>query len=432
MNYQQTLKALYHRNEFNIKLGLENIRRLLQLLGNPHDRFPAIHIAGTNGKGSVANYLASILKAAGYRTGLYTSPHLVDFRERIQVDGKKLTQSDVIEGLKKIEALIKKEKRRNASFSPTYFEIVTALALDHFSQKKVEVAILETGLGGRWDATNTCRTMLSIITEISYDHQQYLGSDLPSITLEKTGIIKRNIPVVSSKQNKISMALLKKEARQMKSPLFLAAKASQTNGNTSLDYESFHFKGEEWRFLDLKIKNLGKHQIQNASTALTALEILKNKGYSISEEAVRLGLWEGHWPGRFQVWQKKPLLILDGGHNVAGLKKLTATLDEKNCRNPIFVFGLMQDKEVSSMVKHVSRKSDTFFLVQAAQSKALNVDKLSEFFASLKKQIHKAKRISIALPQALKQAKKEKRAVCVCGSLYLVGETLSFLKQHEK
>jgi len=427
MNYSQALNVLYRRNEFSIKLGLHNIERLLKLLKNPHHNFTCIHIAGTNGKGSVARTLASILQEAGYRTGLYTSPHLIDFRERIQVNSQKISENTVLKGLKRIEKLI-----QNKRFSPTYFEVVTALAFDHFHTKKVDVAILETGLGGKWDSTNVCRPILTILTPIDKDHQKYLGNTLRKIAQDKAGIIKDGVPVVSSFQNRVVRQVIQKTAFKNKAPLFINTKngvhsSSSLNGGG----ERFHFKGEKWNLKDLQIPSLGKHQIENATLSLRALERLPSK-FSLSEKAIRKGLAKSFWPGRFHILKKKPLLILDGAHNVSALKVLLNTLKSKKVRNPIFVFGVMEDKEIKPMARLVAQASNTIYLVQAKVSKATTPNALKSIFKQVcfKGDLFSPETLPQSLTQALKQAKKEKRAVCVCGSLYIVGETLEILKKN--
>jgi len=434
MNYSQALKKLTSQSEFSIKLGLQNIERLLAKLAHPQKQFPLIHIAGTNGKGSVASTMVSVLQFSGYKTGLYTSPHLVDFRERIQINQQLISKSDVLRGLQLIYRLIEKEQEKAKDFIPTYFEIVTALALDYFSRKKVDVAVLETGLGGRLDSTNVCMPQVSVITPIAKDHSEILGKNLRSIALEKAGIIKSQVPVIVSKQTPTALKILRLAAKQKKCRLIQSPPLKGHKKSRNLEKEVFSFKGKRWHFENLETNFVGKHQVENAVTALTALEHLSLEGYSISEESVRKGLLKRKWRGRFQIVQKEPLLILDGGHNVSGIKSLLHTLKEKNCQNPIFVFGIMNDKEITPIIRQLCQKSDCLFLVQSQASKAMKVTDLAKLF---KKERFNGKlflsgSIFKALPQALKIAQKAKRTVCVCGSLYLVGEALQFIKNHER
>jgi len=433
MNYESSLQALSSRNEFSIKLGLENIQTLLQLLGNPHKLFPSIHIAGTNGKGSVACFAATILKQAGYRTGLYTSPHLIEFRERIQINGKMISKKRVLEGLKNIFKKIDALQSKNKTFSPTYFEIVTALAFDTFAKEKIDIALIETGLGGKWDSTNVCLPKVCVITQIAKDHQKYLGKDLKSISLEKGGIIKKNVPVVVSVNKKIPVQVLTQLAQSKKAKMIHSSSNFNHIKNDSLENERFHFKNNGWEFLNLKTKMLGSHQIENASAALAALGILNQEGFTIPESAVRKGLSLAQWPGRFHVWQKNPPLILDGAHNVEGLKRLFSNLKEKNCLSPIFIFGMMKDKETGAMIQLFKNNSDTLFLTQSQTIKSLSVSDLAIKFqkAQYKGRIFTYKNVSTALFKAQKRASQEKRALVVCGSLYVVGEALSALKHDQ-
>ncbi len=414
MKYEESLQALYQRNEFSVKLGLENIKTLLNLLGNPHKKIPTIHIAGTNGKGSVAHFLAEILRIEGFKVGLYTSPHLVDFRERIQINKKMISKHSVVRGLEKIEKIIRQEQKKDPTFSATYFEVATALAWDYFHQQKVDITVLETGLGGRLDSTNICTPLVSVITTIGIDHTDILGKSLAAIAKEKAGIIKERIPVVVGEIRETRWRLLQKEAQRKNAPFVLAS----------------HFK-----LPNITLAMQGRHQIQNAATALATLAELKKTSFGVSKNSIRKGLTQSQWPGRFQILKKKPLLIVDGAHNVEGILALIHTLNEKKIKNPIFVFGLNSDKEKEKIIQKIFRLSDSFYLVASSALKATPVPALKNIFqnAGYSGNLNLSYTMATALPAALKQAKREKRAVCVCGSLYLVGETFSYLKkEHAK
>jgi len=253
MKYEQILQALYQRNEFSIKLGLENTKTLLNHLGQPLKKYPTIHIAGTNGKGSVANFLASILRKEGFKVGLYTSPHLIDFRERIQINQKMISKKAVLDGLQKIDRLIQRQQKKDPTYSPTYFEVVTALALKHFEQQKVDMAILETGLGGRLDSTNVCHPLVSVITNIGFDHLSILGSNLASIAREKAGIIKVGVPVVTGETRRNRFYLLEKVAKKKKAPLILTPKISRHHQQTEKVQERFDYQSDTWKLLNLTI-----------------------------------------------------------------------------------------------------------------------------------------------------------------------------------
>ena len=429
MKYEEALQTLYQRNEFSVKLGLENIKTLLNLLGNPHRKIPTIHIAGTNGKGSVSYFLAEIFRIAGFKVGLYTSPHLVDFRERIQINKKMISKRSVARGLEKIEKMIRQEKKKDPTFSATYFEVATALAWDYFHEKKVDITVLETGLGGRLDSTNICVPLVSVITSIGIDHTDILGKSLAAIAKEKAGIIKEGIPVVVGETRKPRLSLLRQEAKRKKAPFVLIPsyrRLKKRDTQECFDYESSFFK-----LPNITLSMLGKHQIQNAVTAIATLEQLRETSFEVSDAAIRKGLAQSQWPGRFQILNKEPLLIVDGAHNVEGILSLRQTLNEKKILNPIFIFGLNTDKQKESIIRKLFRLSDSFYLVSSLALKATAVPTLKNLFqnAGYSGNLNLSYTIATALPAALAQGKREKRAVCVCGSLYLIGETFSHLKK---
>lgn len=425
MNYEQVLQALYHRNEFSIKLGLENIKTLLNYLDNPLKSFPVIHIAGTNGKGSVANFLSSILKEEGFKVGLYTSPHLIDFRERIQINHKKIPKKDVLQGLSQIDRVIEKEQQKDKHFAPTYFEVVTALALKYFQKQQIQIAVLETGLGGRLDSTNVCSPLVSVVTNIGKDHTSILGKTLASIAKEKAGIIKKGIPVVTAETRKSRLKILQQEAKKKKADLISVPKI------ISEQKETFSYEGDSWNLPNLQLSMLGEYQIKNAFTAITALEQLKETEFKVSLESIRKGLSQAQWPGRFEILKEKPLLIVDGAHNPEGIDAFIEALKAKEIKNPILIFGLMQDKEKQVLIQKLNQISETFYLVASNTPKAMPVQALEKLFlkSGYSGSLNLSYTLSTALSKALKQGRKEKRAICVCGSLYLVGETLSYLEK---
>lgn len=432
MNYPEALQRLFSRNEFSIKLGLRNIRRLLQLMGNPQNRFPAVHIAGTNGKGSVASFTASVLQASGTKTALYTSPHLIDFRERIRVNGRRISKKEVLDGLARIDRLIQKENRKRKNFIPTYFEVVTALAFDTFARRKVEVAVLETGLGGRLDATNACRPLATIITHIDQDHQAYLGNSLSSIALEKAGILKRKTPLITAERKKEIVRLFQRLALPKNVPLIQVPNHAGHFVSNSLEEETFDYAGEKWLLPDLKIQLLGTHQIENAMTALRALEELEKKGFSIPENAVRVGLKKTCWPGRFQWVPGQPGLILDGAHNSDAVQTLLNTLHAKKMKRPVFIFGMMKDKEIRKCLRLLSKVSRTFYLVEAKVPRAASVFLLEKELKRLrpKCKIYPVGDLGAALALARRSHRSDGSVLCLCGSLYLVGESLNILGLH--
>lgn len=429
MSYASVLQDLFRRNEFSIKLGLNNIRQLLNLLGNPQNKFKSIHIAGTNGKGSVSAILASVLYEAGTRTALYTSPHLIDFRERIQVNGRKISRRQVLNGLSRIDRLIQREQHRRKNFSPTYFEIVTALAFDTFARQKAEIAVVETGLGGRLDATNLCLPVATVITHVDWDHQVYLGNSLQAIAFEKAGIIKRKVPLITAESRGDILRHFKNEAARKEAPLYFTPNSSNRFVSDRLDGEKFDYKGADWDLRNLRLPLVGEHQIKNACTALRVLETVSKRGFPISEKAVRQGLAKTRWPGRFEVHPGDPALVLDGSHNREGIQTLVNTLRQKKIRRVAFIFGMMKDKEIRRAVSQLSKISNRFYLVEAKVPRATPVEDLAKEVRRFRPQ---AKIFLVPdTAQALRLARRHCRGtgttICICGSLYIVGEALQEL-----
>jgi len=423
MNYTQTLQALYQRNEFSIKLGLSNIRRLLTLLGHPEKYFPALHVAGTNGKGSVCAMIASVLQASGYRTGLYTSPHLIDFRERIQIQGCPISKKELVQGYQRIQALMEKEKQRKKNFSPTYFEIVTALAFDFFARHKVDIAVLETGLGGRLDATNLCHPLVTVITHVDWDHQAYLGNRLRDIAMEKAGILKQGIPCVTAERKSSILQLLKSQARQNKAKLIPLFESQNAFLNGS-------YQGIFWHLDSLQIPLSGIHQHTNAFTALRTLEELSQQGFPIPPQAIHTGLKKTHWLGRFHIVSQNPQIILDGAHNPEALQMLVTTLQQKKIQKVVFIFGMMQDKDIKKAIRILGQISRTFYLVEAPLPRATSVESLKILFKKImpKGNFYPIKKTSLALQLTQRQFHNTGYTICVCGSLYIVGEALKALR----
>ena len=314
--------------------GLAAITELLSRLGNPQKSYKTILIAGTNGKGSTAAMTASILCRAGYKVGLYTSPHLVDVRERIVVNGKKISRKE----FGRIVGYVKDKKKQYV----TYFEFLTAAALVYFQRQKIDIAVLEVGLGGRLDATNVCNPLVSVITNIAFDHMDYLGNTLESITREKAGIVKRKgICVTAVKQEKV-LEVLKNVCRQRQAKLCCLGSdikiKKQKNG--SLNYRGLHRN-----LKNLIIPLQGDHQLSNAALALATIEFIEKKGFSVDDTAIYAGLKNTHWEGRLEVLKNDPCFILDGAHNPAGISALCRSLkNDFSYRRLILIFGALADK----------------------------------------------------------------------------------------
>ena len=389
-SYTEAIRWLYSTQASGVKLGLENVRLLLQALGNPHQQLTCIHIAGTNGKGSVSAMLDSVARAAGLRTGLYTSPHLVRFNERIQVSGQPITDDEVLAGLNVIREAIAR-----SGCTPTFFELTTALGFLHFSTQRVDLAIMETGLGGRLDATNLITPLVSVLTSIDLDHQKILGDSRAKIAREKAGIIKPGVPVVSIAQTADVREVIDEVATSLNSPVTYIAEP----------------------IADLQIGLAGSHQRLNAAVVRDALAVAK---LGISPDALKTGLKSVFWPGRFQALSDR--VTIDGAHNVAASERLVQTWRE--CypgASPTIVFGGLRDKELDKMLSVLALIAARFFLVPVNNPRGENP-------ASIRLPGGISGVMFPSVQEAVEAAYKLAEPILVTGSLFLVGEVLSWMQ----
>jgi len=444
MTYQQVLDYLSSSERLGIKLGLSNIKKILRAIDISDTKFRIIHITGTNGKGSVAIFLSSILREAGYKVGLYTSPHLVDLRERIWVDGKYIPKIRFAELFSQLMLLLK-TSRPELSIEPTYFEIMTTLALQYFSKTNVEIAVLEVGMGGRLDATNVFNhSLVSVITNVDLEHTQYLGKRISDIAREKAGIIKRNGIVITGAKQRRALEVIEGVCRRRRAKLFLLAKdfiAQPVNQKRDVidfcDFQKFDYEGIFYRFKDLKIRLLGRHQIENAALALGAIEGLKLRGIEVREKHLRKGMEKATWPGRLEVLKRVNRrgedcrVVLDGAHNPAAMRSLkNALLD---CviphRKLILILGILKDKDVKKMVAEIVPSCQevvvTSPITERAYDKNLLVREVLNYLPSNRVRIENT--VGDALNRAMEIA-NSRDLVCVTGSLYMVGEARSALK----
>ncbi|WP_339138302.1 MAG: folylpolyglutamate synthase/dihydrofolate synthase family protein [Candidatus Electrothrix sp. GW3-4] len=366
MNYQEAWRFLDQLQFFKIKLGLDSMNQFLERLGNPHHDLPCIHVGGTNGKGSVGATLCSILTAAGYQTGFYTSPHLSSVRERFRIGDNYITKEDFARLITKIHDVL------NGS-QITYFECTTTLALLWFAEQKVDCAILEVGMGGRLDATNVVTPLLSLITNVSMDHEQYLGTTLAEVSAEKAGIIKEDVPVVSGVADDDSRQVIRQACDEREAPLFLFGR--EFNGSFSPDDQSsWQYQGLDGQVLmDLPMALRGNYQVANASLALAAVQLLRQQGWTIPDEQLRIGLQQTFWPGRLEFFRlnkdNKQVeeqdqgwnFLLDGAHNPAGVKSLKHALRDFSRNRLILVWGAMNDKDLSTTLREIAPRQILLF-----------------------------------------------------------------------
>jgi dihydrofolate synthase/folylpolyglutamate synthase len=400
-------------DKFGIHLGLERIYQLLDALGNPHQQVPVIHVAGTNGKGSVCAFLLSILQAAGYRVGRYTSPHLIDWRERITINSEWISNQDLLEALQQVESAI------NPEFPPTQFEVITAAMWWYFAKQKVDIAILETGLGGRLDATNVCdRPLVSVITSIGLDHCQQLGNTLGAIASEKAGIIKPQCPVIIAENHPEAIAVFQSKVTECEAPATWVSAANRTS--TGAIYQGFEYP----------LPLLGNHQLINSAVAIATIQSLRSQNWEISDGAMRIGLANTQWSGRLQWVEfnlngKSHKILIDGAHNVAAAEYLRQFVDEAfpNQRKR-WVMGILNTKDQFGILKALLDPDDLLFPVPVPSAATTAPQDLSQIASSLLKiQPHPYEGLNLGLEAAFDDQQYD--VVILCGSLYLVGEFLS-------
>ena len=417
-DYNDCLNAMYSLRRFGIKLGLSTIRRILKELGNPHDHFACIHVAGTNGKGSIASGIASILKAAGHRTGLYTSPHLVTFNERININGKPISNTRVVAAYQAVKSV------HHGSREPTFFEFATAMALYDFGREGIDWAVIETGMGGRLDATNIVRPAVSIISNLSLEHQDYLGNTLAQIAAEKGGIIKKGVPVVTGVRQPVALSVLNDIAANKSAPVSRLGKDFRVRrkpGNT------FTYFGLQNKWSDMKTCLMGRHQVENAAISLAACELLSRSGASISEENCRQGLLNLSWPGRLEIVSESPRIILDGAHNLVAAKNLAAFLAQETDQRPItMVIGILDDKPYKAMLSALIPVTQKVIFTRPKIDRGLPPETLFAEARQYGKEMMLLPDVQEAVQQAISQATPDD-IICIAGSLYVVGEARAAL-----
>jgi len=424
--YQQTLDYLFTRLPMFSKLGaaaykkdLTNTILLCEALGNPHLRFKSIHIAGTNGKGSTSHMLAAILQTAGYRTGLYTSPHLKDFGERIKVNGQEVEEQFVIDFTKRIQPLIEE-------IEPSFFEITVAMGFEYFAQQKVDIAVIETGLGGRFDSTNIITPLLSVITNIGWDHMNILGDSLDKIAFEKAGIIKHEVPVVVGESLPQIKHIFKERARQLSAPICFANEERwipewrNENNNLIVTVAKSHVDERTDYALDLT----GLYQAKNLLTVLEAVHILQKKGWNIKGQGVEKGL--AHTKkitglhGRWEVVHHSPFTVLDVAHNEDGIKQLALQLEHCGFHRLHIIIGIVKDKEIDKVLSLLPPYAQYYF-TKAQIARALPETELMNKAKTFGLSGHSYPDVNEALQDAVNKAHKEDMIV-VCGSVFVVGE----------
>lgn len=426
--YSDAIGYLYGLRLHGIKLGLETMRSLLRKLGSPHERLRFIHIAGTNGKGSVAAMLASIFRESGHRTALYTSPHLVSFGERFQINGEPMPDRELLRLVREMRPLVEEFSQVAEIPNPTFFEVTTALAAKYFADQRADIVIWETGMGGRLDATNAVTPLVSVITSIGLDHTQYLGDTLAAIAREKAGIIKPKIPVVSNVANTEAASEICAAAASKNAPLILADNVvTIERRDESLQRQVLRIRSRTRDYGEVRLPLVGDHQIENCKTVIATVETVGEGGYDLSEPNVRNGLANTQWRGRFQFVEGNPSFLLDGAHNPHAAQVLRASLEKFFAGKPLtLILGVLKDKDCAAICRTLAPLAMEIFTVRVRSERAADPESLAAFCRAAN-----ASALVQALPSfddAFQQVKNAPRAtVVVTGSLFLVGEALQRL-----
>ena len=447
MSYRAAIDYLYSLQKHGIKLGLEKTGKILSLAGNPHTQFKCIHIAGTNGKGSVSAMIASILKSAGFRVGLFTSPHLVSFTERIRVDTDDITENEVAELTDEVRAKI---EACAEDLTPTFFEFVTSVAFTYFARQKVEWAVIETGMGGRLDATNVVTPVVSVITPVSHDHREFLGESISQIAGEKAGIIKEGVPVVSASQQVEAAGVIAATAVTRKAPLFILGDHFRGNLKSSgIEGTRFDYCNGEIRLEELFTPLAGEHQVMNAALAvkatMLALERAEGKDnagaglhagptQSIERsEAIRAGLAATRWRGRLELVSIDPPVIIDGAHNADAAVALAAFISKYLAgRKVILVLGIMADKDVGDILSTLLPVADETIFTAPAYSRAESPQRLAVFaqdagFANIHVSPTVKDALALARDRQAQLSRDVQAVIVITGSFYTAGEAMEVM-----
>lgn len=418
MNYDEAMEYIHGTLKFGSKLGLESISKLMDFMGNPQKKLKFVHVAGTNGKGSTTAFISSILINSGYKTGIFTSPYIQRFTERIKIDDKEIAPNelmDIIEFVKtKIDLMIDEGMDH-----PTEFEIITAVAFEYFYRSKCDIVVLEVGLGGRFDSTNVIESPEAcVITTISLDHTDRLGGTLAEIAYQKAGIIKLDSDTVIYPQNP--------EAEKVFEQVCISqnARLHKVNFDT-LILKEFSFDGQIFdykHYQNLSIRLIGDHQLRNAALAIDVCEILGNKGFVINDNNIRRGIEKTVWPGRLEIISKEPLILIDGAHNFEGGQALNAALDRYfNNKSKIFIVGFLRDKDYHQIMEMLAMKARLIITVTPSNERAMPSSELATILKKYSNNVQDGVTIENSLKLAIENTNEES-VICIFGSLYMIGE----------
>ena len=430
MKYQEAMKYITEVGNFGSNYGLERTYKLLELLDNPQDKLKIIHVAGTNGKGSTTAMITSMLKGCGYKVGMYTSPFLEEFEERIQINGENIPKEKLAQLITKIKYAVDKVIEEGYNH-PTEFEIITVLMFLYFATEEVDFAVVEVGLGGRLDSTNVITPILSVITSISFDHTNLLGNTLEEIAAEKAGIIKSCIPTVIYPQEEMAERVISSKCQELDSKLYKINKEDAKLINIIKEdkiYQQVKVKLDDE--YDVKLPLLGEHQILNLAVALKALEVIKDKAPKLNRESIVKSLATVRWNGRLEIMSNSPYVVIDGAHNIQGITQLDKNIKKYfEYKDMYLILGILADKDVEDMVKVITPKAKKVFTVTPNSIRAETSEELMGVVKKYNQDCQAYSDYKNAFEDALKLCKKDD-LLLISGSLYMIGEIRGIIKKH--
>ncbi|KPU42224.1 folylpolyglutamate synthase [Oxobacter pfennigii] len=427
MNFNEAMDYIENTTKFGMNLGLQRINKLLEYMGNPEKELKCIHIAGTNGKGSITTMISDILAECGYRVGVYTSPYLQRFSERIRINEAEITNEDIARLTTEIAPIVDRIISEGLEH-PTEFEIITAMMFKYFKEKNVDYAVLEVGLGGRLDSTNVINPVLAVITSIDFDHMSVLGNTLGEIAGEKAGIIKENGTVVIYPQQKEAHDVIKKTCIDKNARLIEVKEEGINLKSYSMDGQVFDTEFEDETLKDIHINLLGEYQLLNAKTAIASAKALQELGINISKECIYNGLRKSKWPGRLEVMKKSPIILLDGAHNLQGIKSLEKAVRKYfDYKRLIAVMGILSDKQVEDMCEVFMPLADVIVTVTPDSDRALPAEELSKIARKYCDTVITGESIEAAFKKVMAMAQPDDMVV-FCGSLYMIGHVRTLVE----
>jgi dihydrofolate synthase/folylpolyglutamate synthase len=426
MRHEDLLRELYGLERFGMKLGLANVTELLGRIGDPHLGFPAVHVTGSNGKGSVCAFIESILREAGCNVGLYTSPHLIRFSERIRVGGREISDDDVARLYESVRLHATDMAGEQKAKQPTFFEITTAMAFQHFMERKVDIAVVEVGMGGGMDATNVVRPETCVITRISLEHTEHLGRTIKRIAREKSGILKPGVPVATLDQE--ALLTIEERAKELGCPLTVVGRdATYKRIGGTLEGQTIEYSGPST--IRVSTVMAGAHQAENAALALAATGALESRGWKIGDDAKRVGIARMRWPARFQLVRRTPPVLIDGAHNPGGAQCLYNSLTE--ClpgRRAVLVMGMLADKDLTSYTNTLASVTAHSISTRPKSERAYPPEEVTLTFKKLGISSEVIEDVPTAIRRGLNLASRD-RPLLITGSLYLAGEALQHFQE---